>query len=221
MRPESVPSGAHERLRVAAATRPYPGESTNGDAWSVAWHGDVCRIGVVDGLGHGPAAAAAAAAAVGALEAVPGMDVVEAIRVCHEALRGTRGAAISIAQIDTAARRLTYAGVGNVEARLWQEGRQQRPISFRGIAGVALPTFRPVAFDLSPAWLLVLHTDGISVRFDLKALATLAPWLPSGLSSATPHAAPAPDPRAIAGEILERWARPADDATVVVATSEA
>src|SRR5947199_391590 len=83
-----------------------------GDLWAVDWHADTCRIAVVDGLGHGPAAAAAALAAREVLAAHPDLAPEPALRLLHQALRGTRGAAISIAQIETAANQLIYAGVG-------------------------------------------------------------------------------------------------------------
>jgi serine phosphatase RsbU (regulator of sigma subunit) len=188
-------------LTIVAAARPHSDETVSGDRWSVDWCGSSCRIAVIDGLGHGPLAAEAAAIAAQTLAARPELPPDEALRVCHQALKGTRGAAISLARIDPDAVRLTYAGVGNVEARLWQSGCQQRPIAFRGIVGAALPTCRSFDFDLEPGWLLLLHTDGISARFQLED------FQPTILG----------EPRALADAILARWGREHDDATVVVA----
>jgi hypothetical protein len=137
---------------VAAAGRPCVGEMVSGDRWTVEWSGAACRIAVIDGLGHGPLAAEAAAAAVQALKEQPELGPAEALRRCHTALRGTRGAAISVARIDPVAGSLSYAGVGNVEARLWRNGHQERPIAYRGIVGNALPTIRVFEFLLGPAW---------------------------------------------------------------------
>jgi hypothetical protein len=188
-------------LIVAAAERPYVGETISGDSWAVDWLGATCRIAVIDGLGHGPVAAEAAAAAVQALKEDPGLGPAEALRRCHGALGGTRGAAISIAAIDPVAGVLRYAGVGNVEARLWRDGHQERPIAYRGIVGSTLPTIRSFDFSLGSSWLLLLHTDGVSARFNL---AELNGQLPE-------------DPQALAEGVLQRWARLSDDATVVVA----
>ena len=55
-------------VAIAVAARAYPGETVSGDAWQVDWHGSVCRIALVDGLGHGSQAAVAASAAVAARE---------------------------------------------------------------------------------------------------------------------------------------------------------
>jgi serine phosphatase RsbU (regulator of sigma subunit) len=186
---------------VAAASRPYPGETTNGDAWQVDWQGERCRIAVIDGLGHGPAAALAASAAREALGRAPELLPDEGLRVCHRALANTRGAAISIASIDVVEHRLIYAGVGNVDGDLWQFGRREHLVAYRGIVGVVLPTLRSFSFPLPPEWLVVMHTDGVRAHFNLQ-----------GLSEAR-----LADPQQLAEEILRTWARPTDDATVVVA----
>src|SRR4051812_27934099 len=110
-------------LTIAVATRTYPGETVSGDAWTVEWSGPVWRLALVDGLGHGPLAAEAAQAALACLRARPDLDPMAALAACHGALRGTRGAALSIATVDTARQRLTFVGVGNVEARVWTADR--------------------------------------------------------------------------------------------------
>jgi serine phosphatase RsbU (regulator of sigma subunit) len=186
---------------IVAASRPYPGETANGDGWTVSWHNGICRIVVIDGLGHGLAAAAATQAAIDALAAQPHLLPEEALRASHAALHGTRGAVMSIAVIDPQAARLIYAGVGNVEARLWQSGSWQRLIAYRGIVGATLPTLHSFTFSLEPDWLLLLHTDGVSARFDGDKL---------------PHD-PHQEPQAFADAVLAEWGRPTDDATIVVA----
>jgi serine/threonine protein phosphatase PrpC len=192
---------APRTVTVVGASRPYPGETANGDAWSVDRHASAYRIAVIDGLGHGPAAAAAARLAVEALAARPHLLPAEALRTCHEALRGSRGAAISVAHVDAAQTRLIYAGVGNVEARLWLAGGWQRQIAYRGVVGLTLPTIHAFEVALDPEWLLLLHTDGVSARLD-----------PDALPAATRRT-----PQALADAILRQWGRATDDATVVAA----
>jgi serine phosphatase RsbU (regulator of sigma subunit) len=186
---------------VVAASRPYPGEQVNGDGWTVQWHAGRCRVAVIDGLGHGPEAAAATERARAALSRHPELGPVAALARCDAALAGTRGAAISVATIDPVAGRLTYAGIGNIEAQLWQAGTARRPVAYRGIVGVRHRALRAFDFDLDPAWWLLLYTDGISSRLDVTEIAaTLS------------H-----DPQAAADAALARWGRATDDATVVVA----
>jgi serine phosphatase RsbU (regulator of sigma subunit) len=188
-------------IALGAASRPYPGEHVSGDTWAVQRAGYTCRIAVIDGLGHGPEAAAAAQAAREALAAHPDAGAVDGLEVCHRALVGTRGAAISIVVIDPQAARLTYAGVGNVEGRVWHGGREERLTIFRGIVGKTVPTVRPFTVALGEGWLVLLHTDGVSGRFAL------------------PQAGPPGDepPEALAERLLQDWGRERDDATLVIA----
>jgi serine phosphatase RsbU (regulator of sigma subunit) len=186
---------------IAAAGRPHPGETVSGDNWTVDRSEATYRIALIDGLGHGPAAAAAADAAVQVLADRPQALPTEALHLCHRALKGSRGAAIAVASIDPLAGRLSYAGVGNVEARLWQAGSQTRPISHRGIVGAVLPRLQTFNFTLGADWILILHTDGVSDRFDLDELLTLA----NG------------DRQRLADSLVQRWSRPSDDATAVIA----
>lgn len=192
-----------EPIALAAASRPYPGETANGDAWTVQWHGGICRVAVIDGLGHGPVAETAARCAIDTLVAHPTLAPIDAILACHHALHGTRGAVLSIAAINLDRGELTYAGVGNVEAQLWQGGRTQRLIAYRGIVGLTLPTVRSFVVPLEREWVLLLHTDGVSARFAMENLPEFTD----------------PGPGSLATAVLAGWGRETDDATVVVTRS--
>lgn len=187
-------------IELATAARPYPGETVSGDAVSVEQHGGIYRLAVIDGLGHGPAAADAARAATAALAANPEFGPVEVLACAHRAVAGTRGAAIAVAAIDVHQQRMIYAGLGNIDAHLLQRGRVQRLSTDRGILGVTHRRLHPLSLDLERDWLLVMHSDGISARFDLSALLTEAGH----------------EPRRLAEMLLLRWARTTDDATVAV-----
>ena len=188
-------------VTVVAAAKQFPGEAVNGDAWRVDTFQGTTRVAVIDGLGHGPYAAEAAGLAVSALENAPDLDPGQSLLRCHEALRSTRGAVISIAAIDLAARRVTFAGIGNVEGRLLQSGRETRLISYRGIVGANVGRVRSAAVSLEPEWLLAMYTDGISARFDLQQLLAMNGSQADSLAS----------------RILAGWGRPLDDATIVIA----
>src|SRR5215207_10694276 len=133
---------------IAAAARPHPTEVVSGDIWHVDWLATGCRIAVIDGLGHGPDAAFAAQQAGDTLALSPNLGPADALRVCHQALSGTRGAAIGIALIETSMGTLTYAGVGNVEARVVTPEKVSLLASSRGIVGSILPTIRPTEISL-------------------------------------------------------------------------
>jgi len=194
---------AEVRVIVAAASRPHPSETENGDAWQVDWStsGERCRIAIVDGLGHGPLAADASATALRLLAANPDLSPEDSLRACHRALGATRGAAMSVALIDPGAARLTYSGIGNTEAMLLGRGRWERLLAFRGIVGAALPRLRTFAHELGPGWMLVMFTDGVRSHFQMDEI----------------DDADRQDPQALAQYILDTWSRATDDATVVVA----
>lgn len=188
-------------LLTAAATRPYPGESANGDAWQLDGADGCYRLALVDGLGHGPEAAVAAHAALATLAAHPALGPADSVRACHQALTGTRGAVISVVCLDLLAGVLRFAGIGNVEVQLWQRGRVEHLMADRGIVGAVMRTMREVSYPLDTDWVLVLHTDGIRGRFDLAALPAFQQRNMANLATG----------------ILTEWWRSQDDATVVVA----
>jgi hypothetical protein len=190
-------------LTIAAASRPFPGETVNGDAWVLHRFGSVFRLSVIDGLGHGPDAAAATQSALNCLDGIVDPEPAVAIQACHQVLHSTRGAVMLTASIDIVANRLRYAGVGNVEARLQLIDGEHRLVSYRGIVGVVLPTIRTFDYSLTPHWRLLAHTDGIRGRFDLA----------TEIDGETIDSE-------WAQRFLGRWARPTDDATVVVVTAQ-
>lgn len=186
-------------LLTAAAARPYPGETVSGDAWQLDGEHGRYRLTLVDGLGHGPEAAVAAQAALATLAAHPALGPTDSVRACHRALAGTRGAAISVVCLDLLAAELRFAGIGNVEVRLWQRGRVERLIAYRGIVGAVMRTIREFVYPLDADWVLVMHTDGIRGRFDLPALPAFQQRNMHELTAV----------------ILADWSRLQDDATVV------
>ena len=191
-------------LLIGAASRPHPGETVNGDRIQIEQRGAIHRIAVIDGLGHGPDAAAAAGRAVDALTAIPDADVPACIRACHEALRGTRGAALSVIRIDLDAGRMTFAGLGNVEGVLVSPARKHLLISQRGIVGVLAPRIQQTEEDLPDSFIVMLCTDGIRSggRRELQF---------GAIASA----------EALANDLLANWSREDDDAAVVVASRQA
>lgn len=153
----------------------------SGDAF---WYGEAGArvwVAVVDGLGSGPEAARASRAAVDCLRALvmgpPGIEETASLGVrgqlehlvmaCDRALRGTRGAALGLALLDAGVREGHYAAVGNIEMRLIGE-KCEHPVGTPGIVGTGLRKVRVQAFPYVPGDLVLLHSDGLSSRFDLE-----------------------------------------------------
>jgi anti-sigma regulatory factor (Ser/Thr protein kinase) len=192
--PERVPQCA---LEVGAAQSTYPGETACGDAWAAGRD----RILVADGLGHGLLAAEAAMAAVEACEANWLRSPREAMEAIHMALRPTRGAAVAFAEADINAQTVRFCGVGNISASVVGNGSSRGLASQNGIVGHDVPRFSQYEYPWQEGSLLVMHSDGISAKWDLAAYPGLA-LRPVSL---------------IAAVLYRDFRRQKDDATIVVA----
>lgn len=159
-------------VRVSAAwmTRPRAGESVSGDAVVVRPASGGVLIAVVDALGHGPKAAEVAAASTGYLEAASHDTISGFVDGLHEALEGTRGAAALLLHVSASG--LEVCSVGNVELR---SSNAKHPFVLSpGVLGVRLRKPKICSWAASGER-FVLFSDGISGRFDLKALRTQPP----------------------------------------------
>jgi phosphoserine phosphatase RsbX len=154
------------------------GDSTaglhSGDLHVVASFPDGALVAVIDGLGHGPEAAAAARAAARVLEAQPSEPVLALLEQCHADLRRTRGAVMSLASFDARASTITVAGVGNVEGVLLRgnpvAARPREDFAPRGgIVGYQLPPLRATSIPVLPNDTLIMATDGIRGGFATRA----------------------------------------------------
>ncbi len=154
---------------TAAAT--MPGETESGDRY---WAGAVANgmmFAVIDGLGHGQAAAAASDIAIATLERHVGDPLIELLRRCHESLRGTRGVAMSLAVFNTENAMLTWIGVGNVEGTLLRRdsGLPSDKLLLRnGVVGIHLPILRAGELAVQSGDILTMVTDGVTAEGPLR-----------------------------------------------------
>jgi anti-sigma regulatory factor (Ser/Thr protein kinase) len=187
-------------LEFGAISVPVVGEVECGDVWRIATRGNATAILVADGLGHGPLAATAASAAAAAFGERPFDMPSEAMQHVHQALSGGRGAAAACALIDAANAKLTFSGVGNISGSVVSAERSRGMVSHNGILGVHLLRKQQFEYDCHPGDRVVMHSDGLSARWSLKAYPGLV----------LRHAA------VIAAVLYRDHARPRDDVTVVV-----
>jgi anti-sigma regulatory factor (Ser/Thr protein kinase) len=186
--------------RVGAISVPLRGETQCGDAWRIVANRRRVSVLLVDGLGHGPHAAVAAAVATTTFAQLGNAAPEAALAAFHKAMRGTRGAALSIAIIDEGGRTMLFGGVGNVDGRVIAADATEHLVPQNGIVGHTMPNVRPLTAAWPDEALLVMHSDGISARWRLDAY--------PGLMKA--------HPALIAGVIYRDFGRPRDDATVLV-----
>jgi len=154
---------------TAAAT--MPGETVSGDRH---WAGPVANgmiFAVIDGLGHGRAAAAASKIAVAMLQQYAGDPLIELLHRCHEALRATRGVAMSVAKLNTADSVLTWIGVGNVEGALLHPEPElpcDKLLLRSCVVGSHLPMLRPEELPIRPGDILTMVTDGVTTEHPMR-----------------------------------------------------
>jgi negative regulator of sigma-B (phosphoserine phosphatase) len=168
-----------EAVEWGVATRCRSGEATSGDAAVVSLLPQGALVAAIDGLGHGAEAAHAARAAAAVLRADPGQDLVGLLERCHVALKGTRGAALSLAFVSPATSGVSWLGVGNVEGRVLSgspsETRPKGSLPLAsGVPGHVLPRVKTATLAVRPGDVLVLATDGIDAAF-ADALDTSGP----------------------------------------------
>jgi anti-sigma regulatory factor (Ser/Thr protein kinase) len=185
--------------RFGAVCVPIRKESECGDAWRLGT-GAAAALVLIDGLGHGPEAAEAARVGMERFEENSVTSPVESLLEIHDALRPTRGAAMSMSVIDDAAGRIEFVGIGNVDARIVTADESIHLPPQNGIVGHTIPTPRITTAPWPAGACLVMHTDGLSARWRLDAY--------PGLRLA--------HPALIAGVLFRDFGRERDDATVVV-----
>jgi serine/threonine protein phosphatase PrpC len=163
-------------IEWAMASRSHPHEHICGDAYSVRTTTHGALLCVIDGLGHGKEAAEASEAALTAISDHCDDNTGAIMSYCHEALKPTRGAVLSLASLDTRHNNLSWIGIGNVEGILLRpESHEWLPLR-GGIVGCRLPTIRVSEISVAPGDSLIMFSDGIAGQF-LNLLSTEQPPL--------------------------------------------
>jgi hypothetical protein len=187
----------------AVATLAIEGESESGDLHVVMPFEGGALVAAIDGLGHGPEAAAASRSAADALERYAREPVTELLLRCHEHLRGTRGAVITLASFNIRESKMSWVGVGNIEGTLLRadpgDCRPRESVMLvGGVPGHQLPSVRSNELPVAPGDTLVLATDGVRGGYlDL-------------IDSGDP-------PQKLADQLLAEYGKGTDDALVLVA----
>lgn len=194
-------NGASSSPRRGLINLPLHGETACGDSYFIQDGTLRTLYMMVDGLGHGEGAAEAALEAVATVSRYSEASAVELIVHAHDALKKTRGAAMSVAIVDHERRLLTYAGVGNVTATLIKGTSSKNLVSQNGTLGAILPRV-PQEFSLpvEQNTTLLMFTDGLTTKTNTS--------LYVGLQSR--------HPALIASVLFRDFSRRRDDATILV-----
>jgi anti-sigma regulatory factor (Ser/Thr protein kinase) len=205
-------SGQHQPspLTCAGLVRPITGETECGDVFGAVQTGDTLTAILCDGLGHGPLAAAAARAGVAAVLEEPASEPAVLLERVHRRMSGTRGGAVGIAQLTRAgtagaggAGGARFAGLGNIAASILSGGSRRSMLSVPGIAGHQARAIRQFDYEVPAGAAVILHSDGISSRWEAAAVPGLE----------------ARDPLLVAAVLLAEAGVHRDDAGILVLTS--
>ena len=149
------------KIDYAEKIRQYPGETVSGDVAVLRSVDAGLLFGIIDGSGHGPDAHHVAHRLGLAVAEEKCSTPEDILRVLHPLAIGTRGAAVGLAFLDCASRRLTYAGIGNVHIRLLGS-RSWRGVSRDGILGGRMPGILQQSVGVSVGDVIVIASDGVS-----------------------------------------------------------
>jgi len=188
------------QVAAEGLSRPLTGEQVCGDRFAVRLHEDSLLLMVADGLGHGPLAAAASSAAADVFLSSSLESPAAIVEHLHKTISYTRGAAVSVARLAGTA--VQFAGLGNVAGAIaWPNGQRRGMVSMPGIVGHQLRQVREFEYQMDADAVLIMHSDGVSERWNLGAY--------SGL--------PRRAPLTVAATLLRDSGQRRDDACVLVA----
>jgi anti-sigma regulatory factor (Ser/Thr protein kinase) len=198
-------NAALPQVTYGVVNLPLQTETVCGDAWSCHAGQDEFTVLVADGLGHGPLANVAAVEAAKVLAAGGELALDHIMDTANDALRPTRGAAVGVARMpaiaSAAGMPVCFAGIGNISASVWAEGSHRHLVSHSGIVGHAARRAQIFDVPYPPNALVVLHSDGLTSRWDLARYPGLAMRHPA----------------LVAAVLYRDFARGRDDITVFVA----
>jgi negative regulator of sigma-B (phosphoserine phosphatase) len=195
-----VPEEWPASLDRGIAGSPHEGETRSGDVAVFAPTAAGGLVCVIDGLGHGPEAADAAELCASVVRANAEAEATDLLEACHQALLETRGAVMTAVWFDLERSLVSWAGVGNVDARLVRSGpelREDVALVFGGVLGYRMPRVRPATMPLERGDLLVMITDGVD--------SAISPALAGGGTA-----------QSLASRILELHGKGTDDSLAVV-----
>lgn len=182
-------------VATGIACAPLAGQTSSGDRGLVVEFPGGALVAAIDGLGHGHEASLAAGEAELVLKDDPGAPVDELVQRCHNRLRSTRGAVMTLASVTPGT--ISWIGIGNVEGILVKpNGLEAVPVR-GGIVGYAMPALVARKVTVAKGDTLVLATDGIRHGFRAEVDAR--------------------DPQVIADAMLAKYGKGSDDACIVIA----
>lgn len=192
-------------VALGIISTPVAGETVNGDGWTFSRSGGRLIFMLVDGLGHGILASEAAREAEKIVLGNSSNSPATVLQDCHDGLAKTRGAAMAIAALDMEGGVLRYAGAGNISGSVSTAEASRGLASHNGTLGHVIERIQEFSYPWEGESTLILHSDGVSNRWNLNNYPGLRLRHPS----------------LIAAVLYRDFRRSRDDATVLVARNRA
>lgn len=200
--PASVAWAGKKNISYSAIQVNCPGEKVCGDGYQIKNINGGIQILVGDGLGHGVNAHEAVEMACKAFRISRETDPVALLREIHQSVKKSRGLVATIVTLDYKTATWQICGIGNISTRIFNglEGKTYTP--YNGIVGHNVPrTLNVTTVPYSKHQLLIMHSDGLKTRWNLKDLPSLLKY----------------EPATIAASLYKGNVRGNDDTTVLVA----
>lgn len=139
--------------------------SVNGDAVFIKDEGDELFICIFDGAGHGQGAHEIARTGIDYINNNKHLALPNLMIGLHKELLGTHGAVAIIGKFCIKTKRFNYVGIGNIFLRVFGS-QAKREITQGGVIGYQIRTPKEKCISLKIGDILVLHTDGMTSRFN-------------------------------------------------------
>ena len=186
-------------LEIGTYSRPFFGERMIGDAIITSVNDKFTYLVIIDGIGHGPKAAAISSAVKIFIEKNWIPDPSELIEKVHYHIKGSEGAVIGIAVINHDESTLIYSGLGNITCRIIGAVNKSM-VSADGLLGVRLRSVQNSKTVIHDKDLIIMHSDGISSSSSLIDFPKL------NVTS----------PRLLAKKIVQTFGSEYDDASCII-----
>lgn len=165
-------------FQIGQTNRPYPGQVVSGDGLLVIEEPDFTLFGVIDGLGHGEAAARATAVCLTVFKAGPHLPLADLFTRAHVQLRSERGVVAGLLRVKHASATFEAAIVGNVSITherqvLSRSIKREHVLGQPGVLGTTLRRINVQTGDACDGDVFVLHTDGIQSRAEFRPMIEL------------------------------------------------
>ncbi|MGE8464075.1 MAG: ATP-binding protein [Pseudomonas capeferrum] len=156
-------------IRLGISQHSLHDDPACGDTWHVTLGEQRLSALLIDGLGHGEEAERAAKAGAQAFAQSPFSAPLHLLGELHQAMAGTRGGAVAIAQYEGGHDSVKFIGIGNIGATLVGGDRPRGLASHPGIVGGQYRKGQVFDYAHVKGNLLIMFSDGLQSRWNLQA----------------------------------------------------